>query len=166
VACLLRGPGQLGHNFERRSVISEAQPAHSKRSLAISDYAQACQRAKTGIAQHLAQSTRDRGAEIIKIEPREGNAARRIGPFLKDQPVPSARFFGTTTATRKSVPHPRTFGARAAASSTWLYRGWAGSSRSAWCAGSRIAIACFTDAEWRHEAASPRNQLTARAVSL
>jgi crotonobetainyl-CoA:carnitine CoA-transferase CaiB-like acyl-CoA transferase len=74
--------------------------------LAISDYAQACQRAKTGIAQHLAQSTRDRGAEIIKIEPREGNAARRIGPFLKDQPVPSARFFGTTTATRKSVPHP------------------------------------------------------------
>ena len=62
-------------------MISEAQPAHSKRSLAISDYAQACQRAKTGIAHHLAQSTRDRGAEIIKIEPREGNAARRIGPF-------------------------------------------------------------------------------------
>jgi len=45
------------------------------------------------------------GAEVIKIEPPEGNATRRIGPFLEDQPGPrNARSIsGTTTATRKSV---------------------------------------------------------------
>src|ERR1700687_6357544 len=26
------------------------------------------------------------GAEVVKIEPPEGNATRRIGPFLEDQP--------------------------------------------------------------------------------
>ena len=41
------------------------------------------------------------GAEVIKIEPPEGNATRRIGPFLDDQPGSSARCSsGTTTATR------------------------------------------------------------------
>jgi len=28
------------------------------------------------------------GAEVIKIEPPEGNATRRIGPFLDDAPGP------------------------------------------------------------------------------
>ena len=42
------------------------------------------------------------GAEVIKIEPPEGNATRRIGPFLEDRAGPaSARCSsGTTTATR------------------------------------------------------------------
>jgi hypothetical protein len=38
------------------------------------------------------------GAEVIKIEPPDGNATRRIGPFLGDEPGRSSS--GTTTATR------------------------------------------------------------------
>ena len=147
-------------------MISEAQPAHSKRSLAISDYAPAGQHAKTGIAHHLAQSTRARGAEIIKIEPREGYAARRIGPFegsagperslfwyynrnkkIRTTPPNLRRASGCfvcLTIPRMALVHLARHGAQ----------------------GSRIAIACFTDAEWRHAAASPRNQLMARTVSL
>ena len=41
------------------------------------------------------------GAEVVKIEPPEGNATRRIGPFLDDQPGPNARCSsGTTIAAR------------------------------------------------------------------
>src|SRR5579859_7218740 len=41
------------------------------------------------------------GAEVIKIEPPEGNATRRIGPFSMTSRGSNARCFsGTTTATR------------------------------------------------------------------
>src|SRR6202008_4164949 len=33
------------------------------------------------------------GAEVVKIEPPEGNATRRIGPFLEDQPGPERSLF-------------------------------------------------------------------------
>src|SRR5258706_12773116 len=33
------------------------------------------------------------GAEVIKIEPPEGNATRRIGPFLEGQPGPERSLF-------------------------------------------------------------------------
>ena len=35
------------------------------------------------------------GAEVVKIEPPEGNATRRIGPFLEDQPGPERSLFGS-----------------------------------------------------------------------
>src|ERR1700758_3511149 len=44
------------------------------------------------------------GAEIIKIEPPEGNATRRIGPFLDDQPGPErSLFFWNYNRNKKSV---------------------------------------------------------------
>src|SRR6201982_1569691 len=44
------------------------------------------------------------GAEIIKIEPLEGNATRRIGPFLDDQPGPErSLFFWNYNRNKKSV---------------------------------------------------------------
>src|SRR6185436_16489575 len=44
------------------------------------------------------------GAEVIKIEPPEGNATRRIGPFLDDQPRPErSLFFWNYNRNKKSV---------------------------------------------------------------
>ena len=44
------------------------------------------------------------GAEVIKIEPPEGNATRRIGPFLDDQPGPDrSLFFWHYNRAKKSV---------------------------------------------------------------
>jgi crotonobetainyl-CoA:carnitine CoA-transferase CaiB-like acyl-CoA transferase len=44
------------------------------------------------------------GAEVIKIEPREGNATRRIGPFLDDQPgLERSLFFWNYNRNKKSV---------------------------------------------------------------
>ena len=44
------------------------------------------------------------GAEVIKIEPPEGNATRRIGPFLGDQPGPErSLFFWNYNRNKKSV---------------------------------------------------------------
>ena len=44
------------------------------------------------------------GADVIKIEPPEGNATRRIGPFLEDQPGPDrSLFFWTYNRNKKSV---------------------------------------------------------------
>ena len=44
------------------------------------------------------------GAEVIKIEPPEGNATRRIGPFLEDQPGPErSLFFWNYNRNKKSV---------------------------------------------------------------
>ncbi len=44
------------------------------------------------------------GAEIIKIEPPEGNATRRIGPFLEDQPgLERSLFFWNYNRNKKSV---------------------------------------------------------------
>ncbi len=44
------------------------------------------------------------GAEVIKIEPPEGNATRRIGPFLDDQPGPErSLFFWHYNRAKKSV---------------------------------------------------------------
>ena len=44
------------------------------------------------------------GAEVIKIEPPEGNATRRIGPFLDDQPGPErSLFFWNYNRNKKSV---------------------------------------------------------------
>src|SRR5271165_7093667 len=44
------------------------------------------------------------GAEVIKIEPPEGNATRRIGPFLDDQPgLERSLFFWNYNRTKKSV---------------------------------------------------------------
>jgi crotonobetainyl-CoA:carnitine CoA-transferase CaiB-like acyl-CoA transferase len=44
------------------------------------------------------------GAEVIKIEPPEGNATRRIGPFLDDEPGPErSLFFWNYNRNKKSV---------------------------------------------------------------
>src|SRR5947199_4448246 len=44
------------------------------------------------------------GAEVIKIEPPEGNVTRRIGPFLDDQPGPErSLFFWNYNRNKKSV---------------------------------------------------------------
>ncbi|MGB9643772.1 MAG: CoA transferase, partial [Stellaceae bacterium] len=44
------------------------------------------------------------GAEIIKIEPPEGNATRRIGPFFEDQPgLERSLFFWNYNRNKKSV---------------------------------------------------------------
>src|SRR4051812_32138845 len=44
------------------------------------------------------------GAEVIKIEPPEGNATRRIGPFLDDRPGPErSLFFWNYNRNKKSV---------------------------------------------------------------
>ncbi|MBN8908401.1 MAG: CoA transferase [Rhodospirillales bacterium] len=44
------------------------------------------------------------GAEVIKIEPPEGNATRRIGPFLDDEPGPDrSLFFWTYNRNKRSV---------------------------------------------------------------
>ncbi len=43
------------------------------------------------------------GAEVIKIEPPEGNATRRIGPFLEDQPgLERSLFFWNYNRNKKS----------------------------------------------------------------
>src|SRR5882672_7646829 len=44
------------------------------------------------------------GADVVKIEPPEGNATRRIGPFLEDQPGPErSLFFWNYNRNKKSV---------------------------------------------------------------
>src|SRR6266700_2984798 len=44
------------------------------------------------------------GAELIKIEPSEGNATRRIGPFLGDKPgLERSLFFWNYNRNKKSV---------------------------------------------------------------
>src|SRR5436305_4056994 len=44
------------------------------------------------------------GAEVIKIEPPEGNATRRIGPFLEDKPgLERSLFFWNYNRNKKSV---------------------------------------------------------------
>src|SRR5512142_2891378 len=44
------------------------------------------------------------GAEVVKIEPPEGNATRRIGPFLDDKPgLERSLFFWTYNRNKKSV---------------------------------------------------------------
>ena len=44
------------------------------------------------------------GAEVVKIEPPEGNATRRIGPFLEDQPgLERSLFFWNYNRNKKSV---------------------------------------------------------------
>src|ERR1700716_1009078 len=44
------------------------------------------------------------GAEVIKIEPPEGNATRRIGPFFEDQPgLERSLFFWSYNRNKKSV---------------------------------------------------------------
>ena len=44
------------------------------------------------------------GAEVVKIEPPEGNATRRIGPFLNDDPGPErSLFFWNYNRGKKSV---------------------------------------------------------------
>ena len=44
------------------------------------------------------------GAEVIKIEPPEGNATRRIGPFLGDEPgLERSLFFWNYNRNKKSV---------------------------------------------------------------
>ena len=44
------------------------------------------------------------GAEVVKIEPPEGSATRRIGPFLDDVPARSARcYFWNYNRNKKSV---------------------------------------------------------------
>jgi crotonobetainyl-CoA:carnitine CoA-transferase CaiB-like acyl-CoA transferase len=44
------------------------------------------------------------GAEVIKIEPPEGNSTRRIGPFLEDRPGPErSLFFWNYNRNKKSV---------------------------------------------------------------
>src|ERR1700739_487828 len=44
------------------------------------------------------------GAEVVKIEPPEGNATRRIGPCLDDQPgLERSLFFWTYNRNKKSV---------------------------------------------------------------
>ena len=44
------------------------------------------------------------GAEVVKIEPPEGNATRRIGPFLGDEPgLERSLFFWNYNRNKKSV---------------------------------------------------------------
>src|SRR5215475_8289345 len=44
------------------------------------------------------------GAEVLKIEPPEGNATRRIGPFLEDDPgLERSLFFWNYNRNKKSV---------------------------------------------------------------
>src|SRR6202035_864838 len=44
------------------------------------------------------------GAEVIKIEPPEGNATRRISPFLEDRPgLERSLFFWNYNRNKKSV---------------------------------------------------------------
>src|SRR5580700_5844494 len=44
------------------------------------------------------------GAEVIKIEPPEGNATRRIGPFLDDEPgLERSLYFWNYNRNKKSV---------------------------------------------------------------
>src|SRR3954470_18618276 len=44
------------------------------------------------------------GCDVVKIEPPEGNATRRIGPFLHDQPGPErSLFFWNYNRNKKSV---------------------------------------------------------------
>src|SRR6202022_2525376 len=44
------------------------------------------------------------GAEVVKIEPPEGNATRRIGPFFEDRPgLERSLFFWNYNRNKKSV---------------------------------------------------------------
>src|SRR5487761_1863764 len=44
------------------------------------------------------------GAELVKIEPPEGNATRRIGPYLDDQPGPErSLYFWNYNRNKKTV---------------------------------------------------------------
>ena len=44
------------------------------------------------------------GAEVVKVEPPEGNATRRIGPFLEDEPgLERSLFFWNYNRNKKSV---------------------------------------------------------------
>src|ERR1700680_1170116 len=44
------------------------------------------------------------GAEVIKIEPPEGNATRRIGPFLEDEPgLERSLYFWNYNRNKRSV---------------------------------------------------------------
>src|ERR1700753_3929969 len=44
------------------------------------------------------------GAEVIKVEPPEGNPTRRIGPFLEDEPGPErSLFFWNYNRNKKSL---------------------------------------------------------------
>src|ERR1700759_3104704 len=44
------------------------------------------------------------GCDVVKIEPPEGNATRRIGPFLNDEPGPErSLFFWNYNRGKKSV---------------------------------------------------------------
>jgi crotonobetainyl-CoA:carnitine CoA-transferase CaiB-like acyl-CoA transferase len=44
------------------------------------------------------------GAEVVKVEPPEGNATRRIGPFLDDEPgLERSLFFWNYNRNKKSV---------------------------------------------------------------
>src|SRR6185437_5097520 len=44
------------------------------------------------------------GADVVKIEPPEGNATRRIGPFLEDQPgLERSLFFWNYNRAKRSV---------------------------------------------------------------
>src|ERR1700729_1565112 len=44
------------------------------------------------------------GAEVVKFEPPEGNATRRIGPYLDDRPGPErSLFFWNYNRNKKSV---------------------------------------------------------------
>src|SRR5882724_935484 len=44
-------------------------------------------------AEHAGLLLAGLGAEVIKIEPPEGNCTRRIGPFLDDEPGPERSIF-------------------------------------------------------------------------
>src|ERR1700676_2550377 len=54
-------------------------------------------------AEYTGQLLAGLGAEVIKIEPPEGNATRRIGPFYEDQPgLERSLFFWNYNRNKKS----------------------------------------------------------------
>ena len=54
--------------------------------------------------QHCGKLFADMGAEVIKIEPPGGDAARRVGPFYKDHPQPdSSLFFWHYNTSKKGI---------------------------------------------------------------
>src|SRR5262249_43280127 len=54
--------------------------------------------------QYCGKLLADLGAEVIKIEPPEGDAARALGPFKHDRPDPEGSlFFAYYTTTKRSV---------------------------------------------------------------
>lgn len=73
-------------------------------------------------APHCARLFADYGADVIKIEPRHGDAARSSGPYRATSPTSSAAACSSST-TRTSAASPARFLTPRGARCSWIWSG-------------------------------------------